>query len=132
MSRYLREVCVVHSSGAQVRDIGVATLVGTDVEAGGFLGRLPDIAVEGALAPEAAAGGWEEELAVGAVEVDLGFEEPGEGGGDGDYAAGVLLAMVGLGALEDPALVTASTTSPSRPGTAARAPSPASPTGCGV
>ncbi len=33
------------------------------------------------------------------------MSEPNEGCGDGDYAAGVLLAVVGLGALEDPALV---------------------------
>lgn len=45
------------------------------------------------------------ELAVGAVEFDLGFEEPGEGCGDGDDAAGVLLAVVGLDALEDPTLM---------------------------
>ena len=51
------------------------------------------------------AGGWEEEPAVGAAEVDLGFQEPGEGRGDRDYAAGVLLAVVGLGSLEDAALV---------------------------
>lgn len=44
-------------------------------------------------------------MAVGAVEVDLGFEHPGEGGGDGDDAAGVGLAVVGLRALEDLALV---------------------------
>lgn len=69
------------------------------------MGWLPKVAVEGALAPEAAAWGWEEKLAVGAVEVDLGFEHPGEGCGDRDDAAGVGLAVVGLGALEDPALV---------------------------
>ena len=33
------------------------------------------------------------------------MEEPGEGCGDGDGAAGVLLSVVGLGALEDPARV---------------------------
>jgi hypothetical protein len=38
-----------------------------------------------------------------AVEVHLGFEEPGEGRRDGDNSAGVLLAVVGLGALEDSA-----------------------------
>lgn len=70
-----------------------------------MLGRLPDVTVEGALAPEAASGGWEEELAVGAVEVDLGFEHPSEGRGNGDDVAGVGLAVVGLGALEDLALV---------------------------
>jgi hypothetical protein len=105
MAHYLGQIGVVDSGGAQMRHVAVPALVGANVEARGILGRLPNIAVEGALAPEAAAGGWEEELAVGAVEVDLGFEEPGEGGGDGDYAAGVLLAVVGLGALEDSALV---------------------------
>lgn len=50
-------------------------------------------------------GGWEEELAVGAVEVDLGFEHPGEGRGNRDDAAGVGLAVVGLRSLEDLALV---------------------------
>ena len=83
----------------------MAALVRADVEAGCLLGRLPDVAVKGALSPEATAGGWEEELAVGAIEVDLSFEEPGEGCGDGDYAAGIGLAVVGLGALEDAALV---------------------------
>lgn len=66
---------------------------------------FPDVAVEGALSPEAASWGWEEELAVGAVEVDLGLEEPGEGRGDWDGAAGVLLSVVGLGALQDSARV---------------------------
>lgn len=47
----------------------------------------------------------EEQLAVGAVEVDLGFEHPGEGRWDGDDAAGVGLAVVGLRPLEDLALV---------------------------
>ena len=46
---------------------------------GGLLGRLPDIAIEGALAPEAASRGRDEEIAVGAVDVDLGFEHPGQG-----------------------------------------------------
>lgn len=79
--------------------------MGADIEAGGFLGRLPEVAVEGALAPEAASGRREEELAVGAVEVDLGFEHPGEGGGNGNDAAGIGLAVVGLGALENLTLV---------------------------
>lgn len=65
-----------------------------------FLGRLPEVAVEGALAPEAAAGRREEELAVGAVEVDLRFEHLGEGRWNRDDAAGIGLAVVGLGALE--------------------------------
>ena len=69
------------------------------------MGRFPEIAVEGALAPEAAAGGWEEELTVGAVEVDLRFEHPGEGCWDRDYAAGVGFAVVGLRSLENPTLV---------------------------
>src|SRR6201999_2028369 len=60
---------------------------------------------EVALAPHVAGRSPEKEIEVGAVEVDLGFEEPGEGGGDGEDAAGVLLAVVGLGALEDPARV---------------------------
>src|SRR3954454_24591332 len=76
-----------------------------DVQAGGFLGRLPEVAVEGPLAPEAAAGRWEEELAVGAIEVGLGFEHPGERWRDRDDAAGVGLAVIGLRALEDLALV---------------------------
>lgn len=41
------------------------------------MGGLPEVSIEGALAPEAAAGRWEEELALGTVEVDLGFEHPG-------------------------------------------------------
>ena len=41
----LGQVGVVDASGAQVRDVAVAALVGADV-------WLPDIAVEGALAPE--------------------------------------------------------------------------------
>lgn len=86
-------------------DVAVAALVRADVQAGSFLGGLPEVAVEGALAPEAAAWGREQQLAVGAVEVDLGFEHPGEGRGNGNYAAGVGLAVVGLGALEDSSLV---------------------------
>ena len=101
----LGQVGVVDAGGAEVGDVGVAALVGADVQAGGLLGRLPDVAVEVALAPHAAGGGREEEIAVGVVEVDLGFEHPGQGRGDGDRAAGVLLAVVGLGALEDRALV---------------------------
>jgi hypothetical protein len=69
------------------------------------LGWLPEVAVEGALAPETASVHREEVLAVGAVEVDLGFEHPGERRGNGDDAAGVGLAVVGLRALEDPSLV---------------------------
>ena len=69
------------------------------------MGWLPEVSVEGSLAPEAAAGRWEKELAVRAVEVDLGFEHPCESGGDRDHAAGVGLAVVGLRALEDLALV---------------------------
>jgi hypothetical protein len=105
MSCDLCEIRIVDARRPKVGDIAMATLVGTYIQPGSLLGWLPDVTVEGALAPEAAAGGWEEELAVGAVEVDLSFEEPGEGGGDRDYAAGVLLAVVGLGALEDAALV---------------------------
>ena len=60
------------------------------------MGRFPEVAVEGALAPEASSGRREEELAIGAVEVDLGFEHPGEGCWDRDDAAGVGLAVVGL------------------------------------
>lgn len=101
----LGKVSIIDAGGAQVRDIAMTTLVRANVEAGGFLGRLPDIAVEGALAPEAAAGGREEELAAGAVEVDLGFEHPGEGCWNRHDAAGVGLAVVGLRALEDLALV---------------------------
>lgn len=105
VSSDLGQVGVVNASGSKVRDVAVAALVGADVQAGGLLGGLPKVAVEGALAPEAAAGRWEEELAVGTVEVDLGFEHPGEGCRHRDDAAGVGLAVVGLGALEDPALV---------------------------
>jgi len=44
-------------------------------------------------------GAWHRLLLAGTIEVDLGFEHPGEGRGDRDRAAGVLLAVVGLGAL---------------------------------
>src|SRR3954453_14763876 len=76
-----------------------------DVQAGGFLGWLPEVAVEGPLTPEAAAGRREEELAFEAVEIDLGFKHPAEGCWDRDDAAGIGLAVVGLRALEDLALV---------------------------
>jgi len=33
--------------------------------------------------------------------IDLGFEQLGEGGGHRDHAAGILLAVIGLGAFED-------------------------------
>jgi hypothetical protein len=49
--------------------------------------------------------GREEQLAVGAVEVDLGFEHPGEGRWHRDEAGGVGLAVVGLRSFEDLALV---------------------------
>ena len=65
------------------------------------MGRLPEVAVEGALAPEAAARRWEEELTVRTVEVDLGFEHPGEGCRDRHHAAGVGLAVGGAADLED-------------------------------
>jgi len=47
----------------------------------------------------------EEQLAVLVVDLDLGFEHPDEGRGDGDNAAGAGLAVVGLRPLEDLALV---------------------------
>jgi len=109
MAGYLGQVGIVDAGRPEMRDVAVPALMGADVYARGFLSGLPDIAIEGALAPEAASGGWKEQLAVGAVEVDLDFEEPGERCGDGDYAAGVLLAVVGLGALEDAALVSGAT-----------------------
>lgn len=49
-------VGLVDAGGDEVRDVGVAELVRRRVEAGGKLGRDPDIAVEVALAPELAAG----------------------------------------------------------------------------
>jgi len=105
MPRDLSQISVVDTGGAKMPDVAMAALMGTDVQAGGFLGWLPEVAVEGALAPEATARGWEEELAVGAVEVDLGFEHPGGRCRHRDEAAGVGLAVVGLRALEDLALV---------------------------
>jgi len=50
-------------------------------------------------------GALEQELAVGAVEVDLSFEHPGEGLREGEDAAGVGLAVVGLRPLENLAVV---------------------------
>jgi hypothetical protein len=47
------------------------------------LGGLPEVAVEVALAPHATGGGREGKIAVGVVEVDLGFEHPGEVAGTG-------------------------------------------------
>ena len=101
----LGEVSVVDSSSSEMGDAAMTALLGANVQARGLLGWLPKVTVEGALAPEAATGRREEEMAVGAVEVDLGFEHPGEGGGDGDEAAGVGLTVVGLRSLEDLALV---------------------------
>lgn len=88
-----------------MRDIAVAALVGADVEAGGFLGRLPEVAVEGALAPEATAWRREEQLAVGAIEADLGFKHPSESCRHRDDPPSVGLTVIGLRALEDLALV---------------------------
>ncbi len=64
------------------------------------MGWAPEVAVEVALAPHAAGWGREEQLAV-VADLELGFEHPGEGRGHRDDAAGVGLAVVGLGALED-------------------------------
>lgn len=47
----LGQISVVDSRSAEVSDVAVAALVGADVEAGGFLGRLPKVAIEGSLAP---------------------------------------------------------------------------------
>lgn len=97
----LRKVGVVEASGAQVRDVAVTTLVAPNVWAGGFLGWEPGVSVEVALSPEAASWGREEQLPVVAIEPDLGFQHPGEGCRLWDDAAGVGLAVVGLGALEE-------------------------------
>ena len=105
MSGDLGEIGVVDSSRAHPGHVAMSALVGADVQAGSFLGRLPDVAVEVPLAPHAPARRREDQLSVGAVDVDLDFEHPGQGGRDGDDAAGGLLAVVGLGALEDLALV---------------------------
>lgn len=67
------EVSVVDTGGSEVGHVGVAALVGADVETGGFLGWLPDVAVEGALALEATSRRREDQLGLGAVEVDLGL-----------------------------------------------------------
>lgn len=55
-------------------------------------------------APHATGRGPEEQLAF-VADLELGFQHPGEGCGNGDDAAGVGLAVVGLRALEDLALV---------------------------
>jgi hypothetical protein len=77
------QVGVVNSNCSQISDVAMSALVRPNVLTSRLLGRLPDVTVEGALAPEATSGGWEEEVAVGAVEVDLGFEYPSERGGYG-------------------------------------------------
>src|SRR5215203_474865 len=105
MPRDLGKVRIVDTSCTKIRDVAVATLMGTDIKAGDFLSRLPEVAVEGALTPETTPRSWEEQLAVGAVEVDLGFEHPGERRWNRDHAAGVGLAVVSLRALEDLALM---------------------------
>jgi hypothetical protein len=65
---------------------------------------VPEVAVEVALPPHAA--GWRrEEQLVLAADLELGFQHPGEGRRHRDDAAGVGLAVIGLGALEDLALV---------------------------
>lgn len=66
-----------------------------------MLGWLPEVAVEVALAPHAAGRRYEQQLAVLAVEIDLGFDHPGEGRRDRDRPPRVVLAVVGLGAVED-------------------------------
>lgn len=60
----LGKVGVIDAGGAEVGDVRVAALVGADVQAGGLLGRVPEVAVEVALAPHAAGWGREEQLAV--------------------------------------------------------------------
>jgi len=69
------------------------------------LGWFPDVAIEVALSPHAASRGYEQQVAVGAVQANLGFEHPGEGRRDRDGPPRVVLAVVGLGALQDRALM---------------------------
>lgn len=73
----LGEVRVVDPSDPQVRDVAVSALVGTKIKARRFLRRFPDVAVEVALPPHAAARRRKQQLATVSIEVDLGFEQPG-------------------------------------------------------
>lgn len=75
-------------------DVAVAALVGADVKTGGSLGGTPEIAVEVPLPPHAAGGGREEQLALVGVELDLRFQHPSEGRGNGNDAARVGLALM--------------------------------------
>lgn len=73
--------------------------------AGGFLRRRPDISIKVPLAPDPPARGRENQVAVRPVHVDLHFEHPGQGGRHRHHPASALLIVVGLGPLEDRALV---------------------------
>src|SRR5947208_2218163 len=88
-----------------MRDVAVPALVGADVETGCLLSWLPDIAIEVPLPPHPAVRRREDQLAVGTVQVDLRFQHPGQGRWDRHRPTGALLAVVGLGALEDDSLV---------------------------
>src|SRR5882757_102682 len=101
----LGQVSIVDASGAEMGYIGMAALMRTDVEAGGFPGRHPNVSVEVPLAPHAASGRREQQLAVRAVQIDLGFQHPAERRRDRDDTACSLLAVIGLRALEDRPLV---------------------------
>ena len=105
MSRNLGQITVIDAFGPQMRDVAVAALVRANIQAAGLPSRLPNVAIEVALAPHAAGRGCKEKIGVGVVELNLSLEEPGEGRGDGDGAASVDLAVVGLGALEYGSLV---------------------------
>jgi hypothetical protein len=105
----LGQVGIVHASRTEVRHVGVAALVRSDVQPEGFLGRVPDIAVEVPLAPHVTPRRREDQLAVRAIQIDLGFEHPGKGRRDRDEGAGSLLAVVSLRALEDRSLMRGAT-----------------------
>lgn len=78
----------------------MAALVGR-VEVGCLLGGPPYVAVEVPLSPHLLAGRREQQFTVRAVQVDLGFRQPGERrGGPGRHNRRPL-PVVGLGALED-------------------------------
>lgn len=56
MPHHLGQVGVADARLSKIRDVAVAALMRSNVEAGSFLGGFPNVAVEGALTPEAASG----------------------------------------------------------------------------
>lgn len=103
MSGGLCRVRVDHAGGPQVRHPGVAHLMGPDFHRGRLARRLPDVAVEVALAPQQARGGRPQQIGVDPSRGRLDDRQvPGRHGGQ---PTGVIGVVVGLGALRHDSLM---------------------------